>query len=482
MHRLRNWLGVGLAWVAVWSAMGLRAAERPPNVVLILADDLGWTDAGFAGSRFYETPHLDALATNGMRFTSFYASPNCAPSRASFLTGQYSPRTGVYTVEPAERGEALARKMVPPPNRRSLPEGLATVAGVMRGAGYATGFFGKWHLGRGEGEHPLQRGFDEALVTEGRHYGFETDPPEEVGAGVYLADFLTDRSLAFMERHRERPFFLMLSHFSVHSPHEAKPEMVSKFERKAPAGTHRDPVYAGMIASLDESVGRVVERLEAWGLATNTVVIFTSDNGGVGGYPELDAAGRRVGPTDNAPLRGGKGTLHEGGIRVPMVVKWSGVTEAGSRSTQPTAHVDLFPTMCEIAGVRAPEGHVVDGVSLVPLLREAGGHLGRDAIYWHFPAYLEAYGRPTGWRLTPSGAVRAGNFKLIETFEDGRRELYNLVEDLGEKNNLVRSLPEKAAELAAKLAAWREEVGAAMPVPKAAPEVPTTAAGASPQP
>jgi arylsulfatase A-like enzyme len=223
-----------------------------------------------------------------------------------------------------------------------------------------------------------------------------------------------------------------------------------------------------MIASLDESVGRLAQALEQFNLTTNTVVFFASDNGGVGGYVDPDNSSRRIGVTDNAPLRGGKGMLYEGGIRVPLLAQWPGVVQPGSRTTQPCLHVDLFPTLCEIAGTRPPRGHVLDGVSLVPLLRDAGAHLGRDAIYWHFPAYLEAFGR-SGWRTTPAGAVRAGNFKLIQFFEDGRLELYNVVEDVGEKNNLVRSLPEKAKELQDKLATWRKDLGAPMPTPKSAP-------------
>ncbi|MCC6231801.1 MAG: sulfatase [Verrucomicrobiales bacterium] len=447
-------------------APGVRAAEGRPNIVMILADDLGWTDLAFAGSRFYETPHLDALAAGGLRLTSFYASPNCAPTRAAQLTGQYAPRTGVYTVGSLERGEASARRMVPPENRTALPPGTLTVASVLKTAGYATGYLGKWHLGTNALEQPTQLGFDEALVTSAKHLGFVTEPPTELPAGTYLADFLTDRALDFLDRHRDGPFFLHLSHLAVHSPLEAKPAQVARFEKKAPAGNHRDAVYAGMIASLDDSVGRVVAHLEKLGIATNTVVFFTSDNGGVGGYVDDDAGTRRTGVTDNAPLRGGKGMLYEGGIRVPTVVSWPGVVKAGSRSTQPALHVDLFPTWCDLAHAALPKGHAVDGVSLVPLFKDPTAHLRRDAIYWHFPGYLEAYGKP-GWRTTPAGAIRAGNFKLIEFFEDDRLELYNLAEDLGEKNNLMRSLPDKTAELRAKLHAWRREMNAPMPTAKA---------------
>lgn len=444
------------------------APARPPNVLFILADDLGWADLGFTGSRFYETPHLDAMAAAGLRFTSFYTSPNCTPSRASFLTGQYAPRTGVYTVGSLERGDAATRRLVPPQNRTTLPAGCQTLASVLKPRGYATGFFGKWQLGTESKDLPGSFGFDESIVTTEKHLGFECLPPQEVPEGTYLADFLTDRAIDFITRHKDKPFFLQISHFAVHAPYATKPDVVARFAKKAPSGGHRDAIYAAMIASLDDSVGRLVGRLAELQVESKTVVIFASDNGGVGGYVDPENGGRRTGVTDNSPLRGGKGMLYDGGVRVPFLVKWPGVTPAGTRTAQPCAHIDLLPTLCEIAGTRPPSTHAADGVSLVPLLRDPAASLGRDAIFWHFPGYLEAYGRP-GWRTTPAGAVRAGNFKLIEFFEDGRTELYNLVEDIGEKNNLVRSLPDKASELQAKLSAWRKSLDAPMPTAKATP-------------
>ncbi|MBL9139873.1 MAG: sulfatase [Verrucomicrobiales bacterium] len=451
------------------------APARPPNILFILADDLGWSDLGFTGSRFYDSPHLDAMAAAGLRFTSFYTSPNCTPTRASFLTGQYAPRTGIYTVGSPERGDPAARRMVPPQNRTSLPADCQTIASILKAQGYATGYLGKWQLGNEPAELPGNFGFDESIVTSEKHLGFECLPPQEVPAGTYLADFLTERAVDFIGRHKDRPFFLQVSHFAVHAPYEAKPDVVARFAKKAPSGGHRDAVYAAMIASVDDSVGRLVGRLAELRIESNTVVIFTSDNGGVGGYIDPENGGRRSGITDNAPLRGGKGMLYDGGVRVPFLVKWPGVTPAGSRTPQPCAHVDLLPTLCEIAGTRPPSKSPIDGVSFVPLLRNPGASLGRDAIFWHFPGYLEAYGR-AGWRTTPAGAVRAGNFKLIEYFEDGRTELFNVVEDIGEKNNLVRSLPDKTSELQAKLAAWRKALDAPMPVAKPTP------AGTAPAP
>ncbi len=441
---------------------------RPPNVVLILADDLGWTDTGFGGSRFYETPNLDALAAAGIRLTSFYVSQSGPPSRASFLTGNYSARTGVYAVDTLAPGDATARRMNPPANRPSLRPGSPTLASVLKAAGYSTGFFGQWQLGTEPEAHPGRFGFDETMLTSDQYVGFQVSPAAEIPPGAHVTDFITDRAIDFVSRQKDRPFFLLLSFLAVRAPFDVKPALIARFEKKAPAGGHRDAAYAAMVASLDENVGRVLARLQEHQLGTNTVVVFTSDNGGVGGYPETDAGGRRIGSTDNSPLRGGQGMFYEGGIRVPFVVRWPGVVAPGTKCAQPGAHVDLLPTFCDIAAVRPPSSPPLDGISLMPVLRDPTASLGRDAIYWHFPGYLEAFGRP-GWRTTPIGVIRAGNFKLLEFFEDGRLELYNLVEDLGEKNNLVRSLPEKARELQLKLAAWRKAIDAPMPEPKPGP-------------
>lgn len=460
-----KWLWAILSLVTVLAARAAEPGPRPPNILVILADDLGWTDAGFAGSRFYETPNLDALAASGLRFTSFYGGQTCAPGRACYLSGQYAPRTGIYTADSLERGDGAARRLIPPANRQSLPADHPTVATALKAAGYVTGFLGKWHLGEAAENQPARHGFDESVVTSEKHLGFETVPPAEVPAGTYLADFLTDRAVDFIGRHREKPFFLQVSHLAVHSPYDAKPALLARFEKKAPAGGHRDAAYAALVASLDESVGRLLATLEEQHLADRTVVIFASDNGGVGGYPDLENGARRGGVTDNSPLRGGKGMFYEGGIRVPFLVRWPGVIPAKSRTAQPALHVDLFPTFCDLAGTHPPANYPLDGVSLLPLFRDPTAHLGRDAIYWHFPGYLENPSK-SGWRTTPVGVIRAGNFKLLEFYEDNRLELYNLIEDLGEKNNLVRSLPEKTEELRQKLAAWRKQLGAPMPTPK----------------
>jgi arylsulfatase A-like enzyme len=429
-----------------------QAAPERPNIVFILADDLGWSDVA---SAYYETPNIDRLAARGMRLSSWGTCQNCAPTRACLMTGQYPPRTGIYTVDSLARGRAEDRKLVPPENLTELPLDRTTIARALQASGYATAMFGKWHLGETGAHHPGRRGFDEAITTMHKHFGFVTRPKTDVANDVYLADWLTDRAVDFITRSKDRPFFLYLPHFGVHAPLEAKKELAARFEKKAPAGGHRDPAYAAMIASVDESVGRIAAALDALGLARKTLLIFSSDNGGVGGY---GAAARNI--TDNAPLRGGKGQLYEGGIRAPFIAAWPGEIPAGSTSSFPAAHVDLFPTLLEIAGAKAP-AQPLDGVSLAKLLRDPAAAPARDALYWHLPGYLEgAAGR---WRATPGGAIREGDWKLLEFFEDGRLELYHLKDDLGETKNLAAEKPERAKAMREKLAAWRASLNAPMP-------------------
>ncbi|GIW81744.1 MAG: aryl-sulfate sulfohydrolase [Gemmatales bacterium] len=434
-----------------------------PNIVLIVADDLGWTDVGCFGSRYYETPHIDRLRKEGMQFSAAYTcGPNCAPTRACLMTGRYTPRHGIYTVSTGARGLEKFRKLVPVPNRTSLPLSEVTIANVLKEAGYKTGMFGKWHLGNADEYHPSRRGFDEAIVSAGRHFNFVTDPRMKIAPGTYLADFLTDQAVRFIEKNKNETFFLYLPHFSVHSPFQAKKDRITKYEKKKPIGGHNNPVYAGMIDSLDESVGRILNKLDELNLAKNTIVLFYSDNGGLGGYDGLQI--RNI--TSNAPLRGGKGMLYEGGIRVPMILRWPGVVGAGTTCDEPIISVDFLPTLAELAGVSAEPKNPIDGVSFVPLLKNSRSRIRRDAIYWHFPGYLQANVRLGTWRTTPAGAIRAGNLKLIEFFEDGRRELYDLNADIGEKNNLVDKRPEDAERLYKMLTAWRKSVNAPMPTKK----------------
>ena len=456
-------------WVSLWALLACAAnvAADPPNVVFILADDLGWTDLGCQGSKYYETPHIDRLASQGMRFTSGYScGPNCQPTRAALISGQYGPRTGVYTVGSIDRFNWRSRPLKPVANVQQLPLEKVTLGQTMKKAGYKTALFGKWHLGQQEQHHPSRRGFDDAIVSAGQHFDFKTQPPSEYPPGTYLADFLTDKALDFIRRHKDQPFFLCLHHFGVHSPYQAKDEWIARFKEKPAANGHKDPVYAAMIASVDESVGRVLQLLDELQLAEQTLVIFTSDNGGVGGYVR-EGIKRTGDRTDNAPLRSGKGSLYEGGIRVPYVFRWTEKIPAGVTCDEPINSVDLFPTLLELAGASAPPDHPLDGTSYLGVLTSGGKErLKRPAIYWHFPGYLGA--GANNWRTTPVGAIRAGDYKLMEFFEDERLELYNLQDDIGEQKNLAQQMPDKVQELRSQLAAWRAEVGAKMPTPNKA--------------
>ena len=441
-------------------AAGSARAATPPNIIFIMADDLGWTDLAVQGSKYYETPNLDRLAAQGTRLMSHHHCQNCQPTRAALMSGQYAPRTGIYTVGGIERFEWESRPLRPVDNVQELPLEKITIAQSLKAAGYATAMFGKWHLGSNGEYHPGKRGFDEAIVSMGKHFDFATNPKTPYAQGTYLADFLTDKAEDFIRRHKEGPFFLYLPHYGVHSPHQAKADLIEHFKPKAAAGGHHDPTYAAMIASVDESVGRVMALLDELKLAENTVLIFTSDNGGVGGYAREGI--KKAGDiTDNAPLRSGKGSLYEGGTREPFIVRWPGVTRAGALADVPTIHVDVYPTFLEIAGAKPPANYPLDGESLVPLFRDSTAKLQRDAIFQHFPGYLGA--GAGSWRTTPVGLVQSGDWKLMEFFEDHRLELYNLREDLGEKTNLAEKMPEKTRELHAKMLAWREAIHAPMP-------------------
>jgi arylsulfatase A-like enzyme len=433
---------------------------RRPNIVFILADDLGYTDVACYGSAYYETPNIDRLAAEGMRFTDGYTcGPNCQPTRAALLSGQYGPRTGVYTVGNINRFNWQTRPLRPVENVTRLPLDKVTIANTLKQAGYATGMFGKWHLGKGPEHHPSKRGFDEAIESSGRHFNFPTDPKTDYPEGQYLADFLTDRAIDFIELHQGEPFFLYLPHFGVHSPHQAKKELIKRFKKKPAANGHHDPTYAAMIASVDESVGRIVAKLDELGLAENTLVIFSADNGGVGGYQR--AGLNKEGITDNAPLKGGKGMLYEGGVRVPYIFRWTGKIEPGQTNATPIISVDLYPTLAEIAGADLPPDYTLDGSSYAGILLGNGQSSGRNPLYWHFPGYLGAGAGK--WRTMPVSTIRDGDWKLMEWLEDGRRELYNLADDIGEQKNLVESEPERAHQLHEKLLAWRDSVGAKTP-------------------
>ena len=440
--------------------------ERP-NVVLIMADDLGWTDLGCFGSTYYETPHLDRLQSQGLKFTSAYTcGPNCAPTRACLISGLYTPRHGVYTVKTGARGEERFRKLIPVENNATLELKFATIAEVLKQAGYSTAHFGKWHLGDLAHAGPKQQGFDHVVdgnpgVRGGYFSPYKNPYLSEGPRGENITDRLSDEAVQYIMKHRDESFFVYLPYHAVHSPWQGKKELVEKYKHHPPVGGHRNPTYAAMIETLDTGVGRILETLDILDLTDNTLVIFYSDNGGVGGYREAGVRGGKN-ITSQAPLRGGKGMLYEGGIRVPMIVRWPGVVEPGSTCDTPITSVDFLPTLAEIAGAKASKEQ--DGVSFVGLLK--GNAIDRDAIYWHFPGYLQASEEEGTWRTTPCGAIRSGPWKLIEFFEDGETELYNVQNDIGETKNLTDQFPEKVAELHAKLQAWRAKVQAPMPKPK----------------
>ncbi|MBY0514386.1 MAG: sulfatase-like hydrolase/transferase [Gemmataceae bacterium] len=437
----------------------LTAAERPPNVVLILADDLGWRDLGCYGSTFFKTPHVDRLAAGGLRFTDYYAAcPVCSPTRASLLTGKYPQRFDLTDWLPG-RPDRPDQMLKQPALRQELPLEEVTIAEALKANGYATGLIGKWHLG-GPGFEPQKQGFDANVGGEhvgttrsyfapfrnkqGQMPGLEAAPD-----GEYLTDRLTAEAEKFIDANKDRPFFLYLPHYAPHTPLVAKKELVAKYPGQPAHGRQSHPVYAAMVESLDESVGRLVKKLDDLKLSDNTILIFTSDNGGLATLEGMPFA-----PTINAPLREGKGYLYEGGVRVPLVVKWPGVVKPGTVADQPACSIDLFPTLAEAAGVRRGPPTDLDGVSLLAVFR--GAAVAERPLFWHYPHYANQGSKP-------GGAVRLGNDKLIEFYEDGRHELFDVRKDPSESRNLAAEKPDVVDRLASRLAEWRKQVGAKMP-------------------
>ena len=453
---------VAVLCLALLSMSGLLLAAPPSggrtNIVLISIDDLGWKDTGFQGSGYYETPNLDRLARQGMIFTNAYANaPNCAPSRASLLSGQYTPRHGVYTVGSPERGPAQLRAWIPPASQAILKPQAVTIAEALKPAGYVSACIGKWHLGSYPRTGPASQGFDVSIGGGPEGHAKSHFSPygivelQDGPAGEYLGDRLTSEAIKFVSNPRNRPFFLYLAHYAVHTPIEARKDLIEKYKAKKGTGGQEMPEYAAMIESVDEGIGRILETLDTLGLADSTAVFFLSDNGGSAQV------------TSMAPLRGSKGTLYEGGIRVPMLVRWPGRVRPGSVSEIPVSGVDLYPTILEIVGAKQPPGYILDGDSLVPVLKGTKA-LPPRSIFWHFPAYLEPdSGRRGPWKTTPCSAVRQGDWKLIEFFEDGHLELYNLRSDIGETRNLAKTMPDKAEELRRVLRAWRSSTRAPVP-------------------
>ncbi len=434
-------------------------AERP-NILLILADDLGWKDTGFMGSRYFETPRLDQMAAEGMTFTQAYAAAaNCAPSRACLLTGLNTPRHGIYTVENSERGDARARRIVPTTNTVHLDLRFETFAEQLQELGYQTVSIGKWHIGKSPTEH----GFDtnvagnESGLPVGGYFSPYKNPQLPNGPkGEYLTDRLTDEAIQFLTtRDHSRPFLLYLPHYAVHTPIQGKRELIDKYERKGETDGIDHPAYAAMVESLDQSVGRLLDYLDKHGLSRNTIVLFSSDNGGI-----ADLASQH-------PLRAGKGSYYEGGIRVPLTFRWQGKIKPGSVADMPTTNLDIYPTLLELLGVPYKPTRF-DGASIAgQLLRQEP--LPERPLVWHFPIYLQSYnpktddGRDPLFRTRPGSALRLGPWKLHEYFEDGGLELYNLDTDIGEAQDLSTVLPAKTSELHSLLKQWRKETGAPVP-------------------
>ncbi len=462
-----------LALLPLVAASASEPAKPPakPNLVFILADDLGWADLGCYGSAFYETPHLDQLAAKGMRFTDAYAACSvCSPTRASILTGKYPARLHLTDWLPG-RPDRPDQKLKRPEIIDHLPLEEVTFAEALREGGYRTGFIGKWHLG-GPNYYPEKQGFDLNVGGCARGHPPSYFSPYRIPTlqdgpkGEYLTDRLTDEALKFIDGAGGKPFLLYLSHYAVHNPQQAKADMVAKYRAKTarlppPAGPEflpegknqarqiqNQPVYAAMVQSVDESVGRIMQKLAELGIEQNTIVIFTSDNGGL--------STSEGAPTSNLPLRGGKGWHYEGGVREPLIVRWPSVTTPGSLCHAPMISTDYYPTFLEIAGLPLRPRQHMDGVSFVPLLK--GGAQPERPLFWHYPHYSNQGGGP-------GGAVRFGDYKLIEWFEDMRVELFNLRDDLGEHRDLAAAMPERTAALRKQLHDWRESVKAAMPIP-----------------
>ncbi|NNM30865.1 MAG: sulfatase [Akkermansiaceae bacterium] len=494
-----------------------------PNIVLFLVDDMGWMDSEPYGSQYYETPHMSRLAKQSMRFTDAYALPLCSPCRASILSGQYSSRHGVTSATghrpPAEPGAsryperaAANKKFIYPGGRNYLDPALVTLAEVLREAGYRTGHFGKWHLGLTAPHRPDRHGFEttwhcapdpgppsyfspyrvhpDGRPTAQHKVGNITDGPE----GEYITDRLTDEALEFIEAHRDEPFFLNLWQYGVHGPWGHKEEYTRVFaKKKDPRGEQRNPIMASMLKSVDESLGRVMDKLDDLGIAGKTLFIFYSDNGGNThsnvkgdrklakvrpGHPKYGFvqdwrkwAGPEA-PTNNAPLREGKGRIYEGGQRVPLMVRWPGRIEAGSTSNAVVGPIDLYPTILAALGVAPPQGHVIDGVSFLPVLEQKGG-LGREALFTWFP------------HIVPAVSVRAGEFKLIRRWEPHPgypdvRELYDLRKDIGETTNLAAKMPAKVKELDRLIDRFIAETGALAPKPNPAYQPGAAGAAGSP--
>lgn len=398
---------------------------------------------GFSENDFAEAPHTDRLARQGIVFSQAYSSaPNCAPSRACIMSGQYPPRHGIYTVVDEWHAPGSPQhRVIAADSKEAMDTEVVTIAECFKSVGYATAAFGMWNPGRGRSGRSTATGQGFDVYRKPQNLSFEQHSYFDDN-GRFITDAFTDLAIDFVESNRNRPFFLYLPYHEIHAPFEPKRELVEKYERKArEAGDQNtDPIYASMIESVDQNVGRIMDTLETLKLDDNTMVVFTSDNGGT--------------PRHVSPLNGSKRALYEGGIRVPACVWWSGISNPGRVSDTPVLGMDFYPTMLAAAGIQRPQNHMIDGANFLPVLLNSG-LVERDAVFWHFPSYV-GHG-------SPSSAIRMGDWKLIQNFEDQTLELFDLREDIGEHQNLAATMPAKAKEMHARLASWQRATNAAIP-------------------
>jgi arylsulfatase A-like enzyme len=452
-----------LLLILITPVFAASAEKSKPNIILIFADDLGWKDVGYQGRDFIETPNIDRLAAQGMVFSSGYAAAgNCVPSRACLLSGNYTPRHGVYAVNSTDRGPKASQRLVPIPNKSGLAKENITMADAMKSAGYATGIFGKWHLDGIDGAKPDEQGFD---VVSQSAAGWKKDEPSNPN-GIFS---LTEAAGEFMEKNKDRPFFLFLAHYGIHTKLQARQETLEKFKTKKPEVSDGDVLYAACTYELDQGIGLLMKKLADLGLDQNTLVVFTSDNGATQ-------------QSSQEPLRGNKGGYYEGGIREPFIARWPGTIKPNSQCDVSVISLDLYPTFLAAADVKVSEGKILDGESLLGLMK-GEGTLARQSIFWYFPGYLDGpviRGREldvrTGFRSRPVSVIRKGDWKLhlfIEEWQlDGGREkiatnhaveLYNLKDDIGERNDLSNQNTSKRDELLGELLLWQKSVNAPLP-------------------
>ena len=442
------------------SKENINKVTNKPNIIFINVDDLGWKDVGYMGSSYFETPNIDKLSKEGMIFTQGYAAAaNCAPSRACLMSGQNTPRHGVYTVSPSTRGNSKTRKIIPTPNTKHLTNDMVTMSEMFKIAGYTTGTFGKWHITK----NPLNDGFD--VNIGGNHRGNPgrkgydapyNDLPnlEMAPEGENLTDRLTTEAVNFVKTNKNKSFFLYLPYYAVHTPLMGKQNLINKYKTKDGSNGQDNPVFAAMVENVDTNIGRLLNTIDNLKLSSNTLVVFTSDNGGL----------RAI--SNQNPLRAGKGSYYEGGIRVPYIIKWPNKIKAASVNATPIVNMDFFPTFMNIINVKLPNKKL-DGQNILPLLK--GNKIKERPLFWHFPIYLQAYhqseddGRDPIFRTRPGSTVLFKNWKLHHYFEDNALELYNLEDDLGERNDLAASNPKKTQELYEILETWRKQVHAPIP-------------------